>query len=88
MEYRKTIECCIKIAEMELDEELEAKTSDMLRVWEEAGLELKKDIDSKELDDMKFYDCLSIDEGNLYLSILTYIHSIKVNKILEEIDKQ
>ena len=37
---------------------------------------------------MKFYDCLSIDEGNLCLSILTYIHSIKVNKILEEIDKQ
>ena len=72
MEYRKTIECCIKIAEMELDEELEAKTSDMLRVWEEAGLELKKDIDSKELDDMKFYDCLSIDEGNLYLSILKF----------------
>lgn len=86
MEHRKPIEWSIMMAEMELDEGLEAKTSEMVQIWKEQGLELREDIDSidsKELDKMKFADCLKIEEANLYMSILNYINVIKCKKILE-----
>lgn len=87
MEHRKAIEWSIMMAEMELDEGLEAKTSEMIKIWEEQGLELKEDIDgidSKVLDNMKFADCLKIEESNLYMSILNYINLLKCKKILEK----
>ncbi len=87
MEHRKAIEWSIMIAEMSLDEGLEAKTSEMVQIWKEQGLELKEGIDgidSKVLDNMKFADCLKIEESNLYMSILNYINLLKCKKILEK----
>ena len=40
MEHRKPIEWSIMMIEMELDEGLEAKTSEMVQIWKEQGLEL------------------------------------------------
>ena len=87
MEHRKAIEWSIMMAEMSLDEGLKAKTSEMVQIWKEQGLELKEDIDgidSKVLDNMKFADCLKIEESNLYMSILNYINFFKCKKILEK----
>ena len=87
MEHRKAIEWSIMMAEMSLDEGLKAKTSEMVQIWKEQGLELKEcidGIDSKVLDNMKFADCLKIEESNLYMSILNYINFFKCKKILEK----
>ena len=87
MEYRKTIECCIKIAEMELDEGLEAKTSEMVAIWKEQGLKVNDNVSIFEkngmLDSVPFIDCLNEPERKLYKAIYEHTRDSKIAKAME-----
>ena len=44
MEHRKPIKWSIMMTEIELDEGLEAKTSEMVKIWKRHGLELNDNV--------------------------------------------
>ena len=91
MEHRKAIEWSIMMAEMELDEGLEAKTSEMVQIWKEQGLELNPNIDklNKISDSTPFVNCLKEEDRGLYLEIYKYIKNYKIVKRMKEnIDKK
>ena len=82
MEHEKAIEWSIMIAEMELDEGLEAKTSEMVQIWKEQGLKVndKANIYEKNgtLDSMLFTHCLNEPERKLYKAVYEYIRESKI----------
>ena len=82
MEHKKAIEWSIMIAEMELDEGLEAKTSEMVQIWKEQGLKVndKANIYEKNgtLDSMLFTHCLNEPERKLYKAVYEYIRESKI----------
>lgn len=87
MEHRKAIEWSIMIAEMELDEGLEAKTSEMVAIWKEQGLKVNDNVSIFEkhgtLDSVPFIDCLNEAEQKIYKPILEYIRDSKIAKAME-----
>ncbi|MEI0537955.1 hypothetical protein [Brachyspira pulli] len=87
MEYKKAIEWLIMIAEMELDEGLEAKTSEMVAIWKEQGLKVNDNVSIFEkhgtLDSVPFIDCLNEAEQKIYKPILEYIRDSKIAKAME-----
>ena len=88
MEHRKAIEWSIMIAEMRLDEELEAKTSEMIQIWKEQGLKVNDNVSIFEkngtLDSVTFIDCLNEPERKLYKTIYEYIRDSKIAKVMAE----
>ena len=88
MEHRKAIEWSIMIAEMRLDEELEAKTSEMIQIWKEQGLKVNDNVSifekNRTLDSVTFIDCLNEPERKLYKTIYEYIRDSKIAKVMAE----
>ena len=88
MEHRKAIEWSIMMAEMELDEGLEANTSEMVQIWKEQGLKVNDKANIYEkigtLDSMSFIDCLNEPERKLYKAIYEYTRESKIAKVMEE----
>lgn len=82
MEHRKAIELLIMMAEMEFDEGLEAKTSEMVEIWKEQGLKVNDNVSIFEkngiLDSVPFIDCLNEAEQKIYKPILEYIRDSKI----------
>lgn len=82
MEHRKAIEWSIMIAEMELDEGLEARTSEMVQIWKEQGLKVNNKANIYEengtLDSMLFIHCLNEPERKLYKAIYEYTRESKI----------
>ena len=82
MEHRKAVEWSMMIAEMELDEGLEAKTSEMVQIWKEQGLKVNDNVSIFEkhgtLDSVPFIDCLNEAEQKIYKPILEYIRDSKI----------
>ena len=93
MEHRKPIEWLIMMVEMELDEGLEAKTSEMVKIWKEHGLELNDNVGIFEkngtLDSVSFIDCLNEAEKTMYKAVYKYIRDFKIaERMKENIDKK
>lgn len=93
MEHRKPIEWSIMMVEMELDEGLEAKTSEMVQIWKEQGLELNGNVSIFEkngmLDRVSFIDCLNEAEKTMYKAVYKYISDLKIaERMKENIDKK
>ena len=88
MEHRKSIEWSIMMAEMEFDEGLEAKTSEMVEIWKEQGLKVNDNVSIFEkngtLDSVPFIDCLNEPERKLYKTIYEYIRDSKIAKVMAE----
>ena len=88
MEHRKPIEWSIMMAEMELDEGLDAKTSEMVKIWKEQGLKLNDNVGIFEkngtLDRVSFIDCLNEAEKTMYKAVYKYIRNFKIAKRMKE----
>ncbi|OEJ15426.1 hypothetical protein BFL38_14140 [Brachyspira hampsonii] len=88
MEHRKPIEWSIMMVEMELDEGLGAKTSEMVKIWKEQGLELNYNVGIFEkngtLDSVSFIDYLNEAEKTMYKAVYKYIRDFKIAERMKE----